>query len=162
VDIGQADSDLGLQFFDARDGAEKAANIARHQDWRTVFNSLVMCVFSNVPPNTVVELVNGACGLDWTLEDLLRSGERGWNLKRVINNRLGLTSADDKLPKALLRPYADAEKVGGEYVPDFPGMLQAYYAARGWDPGTGYPAIAKLESLGLGWAVRDLRIRDRG
>jgi aldehyde:ferredoxin oxidoreductase len=90
------------------------------------------------------------------LEDLLESGGRGWNLKRVINNRLGLRGADDKLPQALLVPYDDAEKVGGQFVPDFPAMLEAYYAARGWDPRTGYPKIEKMESLGLGWAVKDL------
>ncbi|MEJ2265586.1 MAG: aldehyde ferredoxin oxidoreductase family protein [Anaerolineales bacterium] len=156
VDIGQAETDLGLEYFNPHDGAAKAANVARHQDWRTVFSSLVMCIFSNVPPDTLLHLVNSACGLDWTLEDLLESGGRGWNLKRVINNRLGLRGADDKLPQALLVPYDDAKKVGGQFVPDFPAMLEAYYAARGWDPRTGYPKIEKMESLGLGWAVKDL------
>ena len=151
ADIGQVESSLGLEFFPSQGGAEKAANVARHQDWRTLFNSLVMCSFVNLPPEKVVALINAACGLDWTLADALRSGERGWNLKRLINLRLGLTRADDRLPKPLLTPYADGAANG--FVPDLEAMLQAYYEARGWDATTGRPRREKLLSLGLDWIV---------
>jgi aldehyde:ferredoxin oxidoreductase len=156
VDIGQVETSLGLKFFPHTGGAEKAANVARHQDWRTVFNALVMCLFSNVAPEMVLSLVNAACGLDWTLEDLLRSGERGWNLKRAINHRLGLRRADDTLPKALLRPYADAGERTGGFAPELEPMLAAYYTARGWDPATGRPTPEKLARLGLEWVIADL------
>jgi aldehyde:ferredoxin oxidoreductase len=154
VDMGQADESLGLKLYSRHAGAEKAANVARHQDWRTVFNALVMCFFANVPGETVVELINAACGLDWSVEDMLRCGERGWNLKRAINNRLGLKRANDKLPKALLEPLCDGGAAG--YVPPIEEMLEAYYAARGWDPETGRPGREKLESLGLEWVADDL------
>ena len=42
----------------------------------------------------------------------MRSGEHGWNLKRAINNRMGLTAANDKLPKALLEPYKQGGSAG--------------------------------------------------
>jgi aldehyde:ferredoxin oxidoreductase len=155
VDIGQCYPDLGLNYYPPRAGIEKAANVARHQDWRTLFNSLVMCFFANVPPETVLELVNTACGLDLSLQELQLIGERGWNLKRVINNRLGLSRANDKLPKALLQPYDDDPD---RYVPDFDAMLAAYYEARSWDPVTGYPEEKKLNTLGLDWTLQDLRI----
>ncbi|MCI0521097.1 MAG: aldehyde ferredoxin oxidoreductase, partial [Chloroflexi bacterium] len=58
ADIGQVEASLGMEFFDRQSGADKAANVARHQDWRTVFNSLIMCYFANVPPETVRDLVN--------------------------------------------------------------------------------------------------------
>ncbi|MCS7010354.1 MAG: aldehyde ferredoxin oxidoreductase C-terminal domain-containing protein, partial [Anaerolineales bacterium] len=154
VDFGQAESSLGLDFFDRQAGAEKAANVARHQDWRTVCDSLVMCLFANVPVEMVLDLVNAACGYDLTVEELLRCGERGWNLKRAINNRLGLTRANDKLPKALLQPYRDGPVAG--YVPPFEEMLAAYYAARGWDQETGRPTKEKLLALGLAEVARDL------
>ncbi len=67
ADIGQVDASLGLEFFDRHAGAEKAANVARHQDFRTVNNSLVLCMFANVPPETMVDLVNAACGYNWTI-----------------------------------------------------------------------------------------------
>jgi aldehyde:ferredoxin oxidoreductase len=153
VDVGKAEPELGLQFYSPKDGSEKAGNVARHQDWRTLFNSLVMCIFSNVPPVTMVELINAACGQVFTLDDLLIIGERGWNLKRVINQRLGLTGQNDRLPEALMVPFEDAEEVGGDFVPDFDEMLEAYYLARKWDPKTGIPTVGKLEELELDWVL---------
>jgi aldehyde:ferredoxin oxidoreductase len=154
VDMGQADSSLGMKFYDRHAGAEKAANVARHQDWVTVFDALVMCIFANVPVETVAGLINAACGLDWGAEDLFRAGERAWNIKRAINNRLGLTRANDKLPKALLEPYQDGGAAG--YVPPLEEMLAAYYSARGWDPVTGRPTREKLHALGLDDVAGDL------
>jgi aldehyde:ferredoxin oxidoreductase len=78
---------------------------------------------------------------------MLKCGERGWNLKRLINNRMGLTSANDKLPKALLEPFPDGGSAGFQL--DLPSMLSAYYEARGWDPETGKPTREKLLELGL-------------
>jgi aldehyde:ferredoxin oxidoreductase len=147
--FGQTEESLGMEYFGRHAGAEKAANVAIHQNWRTVFNALVMCVFANVPPENVMELVNAAVGIDYDLEELLQAGERGWNLKRVINNRLGLTRANDKLPKALLDPYTNGGAEG--YRIPFDEMIKAYYGARGWDPETGYPSPEKLNELGLNW-----------
>ncbi|MEW5868973.1 MAG: aldehyde ferredoxin oxidoreductase family protein [Chloroflexota bacterium] len=154
ADIGQVESSLGLAFYDRHAGAEKAANVAIHQNWRTVSNALVLCMFANVAPENVLALVNAACDLQWELEDLIRCGERGWNLKRAINNRLGLTSADDRLPEALLRPYADG--IPTDYVPPFQEMLASYYLARDWDPATGFPTRQKLLDLDLDWVIPDL------
>ncbi len=154
VDWGHADEKLGIEYFSRHDGAEKAANVARHQDWRTVYNSLVMCIFANVPPETQVDLINAACALDWDVEAMLRCGERGWNLKRAINIRLGLTRADDRLPKTLLEPLKEGGAEG--YVIPFDEMIKAYYIARGWHPGNGRPTREKLISLRLDDVAKDL------
>lgn len=154
VDWGHTQEQIGIGFFSRHAQAEKAANVARHQDWRTVDNALVACIFANVEPREKVELINAACGLEWTIEDMMRSGERGWNLKRAINNRMGLTAANDKLPKALLTPFPDGGSAG--FVPDIQGMLHAYYEARGWDLESGKPTRAKLLQLGLGDEAADL------
>ena len=154
VDWGQAEESIGLQFFDRQAGAEKSANVAIHQNWRTVFNALVMCIFANVPPQTQVDLVNAACGYDLTIAEMMKIGERGWTIKRAINNRLGLTRANDKLPKALLEPYKEGGAAG--YVIPFAEMLEAYYEARGWDKVTGKPSKEKLVELGLEDIARDL------
>jgi aldehyde:ferredoxin oxidoreductase len=154
VDWGNTNEEAGIGYFNRHDGSEKAANVARHQDWRTVYNSLVMCIFANVSPGTQVELINAACGLHWDVEEMMRCGERGWNLKRVINHRLGLTRKNDRLPKALLEAYQEGGSAG--YVIPFDEMIKAYYAARGWDPGTGQPTRKKLHDLGLDDIVKDL------
>lgn len=157
VEIGQAEGTLGMEYYPPKAGAEKAANVARHQDWRTLFNSLVMCLFANVDPETVLALVNASSGLSLDLDAMMNIGERGWNLKRVINHRLGLTRQNDRLPKALLRPYNDDPDGKQGFAPDLEPMLRAYYLARGWDPVTGFPGQDKLEELGLGWTLPDLQ-----
>jgi len=154
VDWGHTQERIGIEFFSRHAQAEKAANVAKHQDWRTIFNAMVMCIFANVEPDIQVQLINAACGLEWTIEDMMRAGERAWNLKRAINNRMGLTRANDKLPKALLEPFPDGGSAG--FVPDLEGILSAYYEARGWDKETGRPSREKLVELGLGDVAQDL------
>ena len=154
VEIGQVYASLGMAYHTPRAGAEKAINVVLHQNWRTVFNSLVMCLFANVPPEVVAELASLAIGEKLSIQELMQIGDRGWNLKRVINNRLGLTNKNDKLPKGLLEPYQDDP---GGFVPDFPAMLEAYYNTRDWDPETGFPREEKLNSLDLEWVIPDLK-----
>ena len=84
----------------------------------------------------------------------MRAGERAWNLKRAINNRMGLNAENDKLPKALLEPFPDGGSAG--FVPDIKTMLLAYYDVRGWDVGTGKPSREKLLELGLSDIAQDL------
>lgn len=155
VEVGQVESSLGLKHYSRLSGEEKAPNIALHQDWRTIFNSLVLCYFANVSPETINNLINAACGLDWDVKTMMMAGERGWNLKRVINNRLGLRAENDRIPKAFLEPYPD--RVGSsDTTPEFPKMLVEYYKARGWDPATGFPTVDKMAELGLEWAIDDI------
>ena len=78
---------------------------------------------------------------------MLETGERLFNLKRLINLRLGVTAADDTLPQRFLnepRPSGGAEGV----LPDLDLMLDEYYQARGWTPG-GVPTPERLAALGL-------------
>ena len=49
----------------------------------------------------VVEMLNAATGNNLSVAEMMAAGERGWNLKRAINNNMGLTAADDRLPRAL-------------------------------------------------------------
>jgi aldehyde:ferredoxin oxidoreductase len=54
VDWGHTDESIGIGYYERHARAEKSANVARHQDWRSVYNSLVMCIFSNVSPQMLV------------------------------------------------------------------------------------------------------------
>jgi aldehyde:ferredoxin oxidoreductase len=125
VDLyGQVEESLGMAYYDRHAGSEKAGNVAIHQNWRTVFNSLVMCYFANVSPQELVKLINAVTGRNYTLKQLLQVGERAWNLKRVINNRLGLSRDNDRLPKPLLKAYGEGGSAG--YVIPLEDMLSAY------------------------------------
>jgi aldehyde:ferredoxin oxidoreductase len=78
---------------------------------------------------------------------VLTTGDRLFQLKRLINLRLGVTAADDTLPKRLLtepRPSGQAAGV----LPDLDVMLPVYYQLRDWDE-NGMPRPARLEQLGL-------------
>ena len=147
--FGFIEETLGMEYFGRHTGVEKSRNVIIHQNWRTVFNALVMCIFANIPPESLPELINAAIGTDFTLETIMLAGERGWNIKRVINNRLGLNRANDQLPRLLKEPYSDGGSEG--YILPFEEMLNAYYDDRGWDTETGYPIRSKLAELGLEW-----------
>ena len=147
VEMGNSVSELDLPMTERFKDDGKAAFVARHQDWRTVSNSLVACFYAATPPSTFVDLLRAATGEDRALEDVMRAGERAWNLKRLFNLRLGWTRADEKLPKLLLEPLADGGQEG--HVPDMKVLLGEYYAARGWDPATGAPTKEKAKALGL-------------
>jgi aldehyde:ferredoxin oxidoreductase len=156
VDLGKTISQIGIEYYSHLAGKEKAANVARHQDWITLFNSLVMCTFANVLPDNVTELLNSAGGYDWETGDMMKAGERGWNLKRVINHRLGLRRTNDRLPTQLLKAYEDSGNDGHTVVPDLESMLKSYYTARGWNPESGFPSRNKLSELELDWVIKDL------
>jgi aldehyde:ferredoxin oxidoreductase len=67
---------------------------------------------------------------------------------------MGLTRANDKLPKALLTPYPDGGSDG--FVPDINAMLTSYYEVRRWDMATGKPSREKLTELGMDDVAKDL------
>lgn len=147
IDWGKDIQSIGVEYFGRHAGAEKAVSVARHQDWRTIYNALTVCIFAMVEPEMMAALVNAACGLDWNVEELMRFGERGWNLKRLINNRMGLEGSADRLPPRMLEPFPDGGSAG--FVPDIGNMLYAYYMERGWDMNSGRPLPDKLAELGL-------------
>ena len=136
--------------YDPHDSAGKGQVAADFQDYMAVYNPLGLCKFiakGKVEPQHIADLVNAAAGWDWTADDLLQTGERLFNLKRLINLRLGITRADDTLPQRLLtepRPSGGAAGV----LPDLDTMLAEYYRVRGWTP-EGVPTDARLEALGL-------------
>jgi aldehyde:ferredoxin oxidoreductase len=94
-----------------------------------------------------MNMLNAATGWELELSDLLPLGERAFNLKRVLNGKLGLTAQNDRLPKLLLQPLPGDEVE--TRVPDMEVLLPAFYRARGWDPQTGMPRPEKLQELGL-------------
>jgi aldehyde:ferredoxin oxidoreductase len=154
VDWGQSNEAIGIDYYLRQAGAEKALNVSKHQNYRTVFDALVLCLFSNIPVEMVIELIRFSTGFEYSIDSLMRCGERAWNLKRCINIRLGLKRSNEKLPKALLTPLPDGGAAGYE-IP-FEEMLNAYYDARQLDKTTGIPIRTKLEELGLHFLADDL------
>lgn len=121
------------------------------QNYLATYNPLGLCKFmarSGLDPTHTVNLLNAATGWNWTADDLMRTGERLFNLKRLINLRLGVTGADDTLPHRLLYEPRPAGGSAG-VLPDLGYMLSRYYELRGWDA-PGRPTRERLQTLGLG------------
>ena len=94
------------------------------------------------------EQIDAACEGDWSLERLLETGERIWNLERLFNLKAGLTAADDTLPKRMLEEPAPSGTAKGK-VNELGKMLPEYYDYRGWTA-DGVPTQETLARLGLG------------
>ncbi len=123
---------------------------ARFQNYLSLFNPLGICKFigkASPTPETLAGLVNAATGWDLTGDEVLLAGERLFNLKRLINNRLGVTRADDTLPKRLLTQARPSGMAEGR-LPQLEPILDEYYKVRGWLP-DGRPSQELLEKLGL-------------
>ena len=147
VEMGGALEEIGVYMQDRWQNSGKAEIVMRHQHWRTVCNSLLVCFFAVIDPSEIAGLLSAASGVDWNVPMMMKSGERAWNLKRAINCQLGLTRDSEKLPKLLLEPLPESGQEG--HIPDMDVLLQEYYTASGWDESTGQPKPEKLTSLGL-------------
>lgn len=139
-----------LAQYDKHDSAGQAKVAADFQNYMAVYNPLGLCKFivkGKVSPRMTADLVNVALGWEWAAEDLLRTGERLFNLKRLINLRLGVTHADDTLPRRMLTEPRPSGMAAG-VLPDLDRMLGEYYQERGWTA-EGIPAPERLVALGL-------------
>jgi aldehyde:ferredoxin oxidoreductase len=137
-----------------RDG--KAQHLIHLQNLMNMEDSLVVCRFSMI--NNAARLTDF---LDWyTLitgrgigrDDFLAAGARGFNLKRMINNRRGIGRKDDILPPRL----RTLKKVGDDVnydVPPVGQLLSDYYELRGWTE-EGRPGREVVRQLGLEWMER--------
>jgi aldehyde:ferredoxin oxidoreductase len=120
------------------------------QNYMSLYNPLGLCKFIGkvgLSPEVLAQLVNTATGWDLTGEEMMLAGERIFALKRVVNNRLGITRADDTLPVRLLTQARPSGQAEGQ-LPDLEMMLEEYYEARGWLP-DGRPSPERLQELGL-------------
>lgn len=124
------------------------------QDMMGVLDSLKMCKFpfALTRIDDILAWLNGITGWGMGPEELLRAGERIFNLKRVFNVACGVSRKDDDLPERILR---EPRGSGGSAssLPDLGKQLEEYYPARGWSR-DGIPLPEKLESLGLDEFVR--------
>ncbi|GAJ12744.1 unnamed protein product, partial [marine sediment metagenome] len=111
-------------------------------------NSATMCRFGlmSMSITDLAEALKAATGFEYDLDEIMECGERIWMLLRGLNNLMGVTAADDRMPKRFLTPHTDGPAAGS--VPNVELMLKDYYKARGLDA-NGRPLKEKLNKLGL-------------
>lgn len=138
--------ELGIDQPHPRHSVEgKGEFTAKLQDLMCIFDSIKLCKFviiGGVKLTDITELFNAVTGLNLTNQDLIKIGERIYNLKRLYNVRCGISRKDDSLPPRILTQKR------GPNLPPLGKMLNEYYAYRKWDE-FGVPTEAKIKELGL-------------
>jgi len=145
---------LGITFSDKNDPGQKGALTAKLLQFCELYNSFTLCQFSPLPASMIARIMGHITGTDFRTMDLLTFGERSLNLKRAINNRLGVTPQDDRIPDIVRKALSEGGAAGIE--PDMDRMLDEFYAVSHWDRETGKPRKEKLIELGLDRVADDL------
>ncbi|MBC2713769.1 MAG: aldehyde ferredoxin oxidoreductase family protein [Desulfobacteraceae bacterium] len=146
--------ELGITFTDKNDPAQKGAMAAKMLSFCELYNSFTLCQFSPIPASMIARILADITGYDFKTMDLLTFGERSLNLKRAINNILGVTREDDKIPDIARKALSEGGTAGIE--PDMDMMLKEFYTVSKWDWETGKPTKEKLLELGLNQAAKNL------
>lgn len=148
---------IGAELLSAEDRIDplstefKAEFVKNQQDFFTVLNSSVTCLFTtfSLSLRHMVQSLHAATGIEpfSSPEEVLRIGERTNNLVRLFNLREGLTRREDTLPRRFLKEPLQEGPSRGRVV-DLETMLDDYYLVRGWDE-KGIPKSETLERLDL-------------
>jgi aldehyde:ferredoxin oxidoreductase len=140
---------LGLpKLIDRFQVQGKSSYVILHQNSAAAIDSLVICKFTNmgVAEEYFARTLTAITGIPFATNDLIRAGERIYNLERLYNNREGFGRQHDTLPQRLLSEPVPAGPSQG-WVNNLTPMLEEYYRARGWDK-NGVPTLARLKDLG--------------
>jgi aldehyde:ferredoxin oxidoreductase len=135
----------------------KAKVTMAFQDLSAIIDSAGLCIFFavrnlaakdlGVAPTGILEYLNAATGVEYTLEELMEAGERIINAERLFLTKAGFTRKDDSLPERLTKTPAPTGPAKG-CVCHLDSMLEEYYEVRGWTE-DGIPEEALLNRLGL-------------
>lgn len=137
---------------------EKLDNLATEgkAQWTKIFQDLTAAVDSSgiclfltfaIGAPELSEQLTAATGIDYTVDEIMKIGERIWNMERLFLLANGFTKADDTLPPRILKEPVKVGPCKGA-VNKLDAMLPEYYKLRGWDA-EGRPTREKLRELGL-------------
>lgn len=127
----------------------RAPVVKNAQDGMAMYDSTGLCMFARAgfgDNMLVAQLQTGVPG-EWSMQRLMETGERIWNLERLFNLAAGFTGADDTLPDRVLKEPAGTGAGAGR-VNELDAMLPEYYEQRGWTS-DGVPTPETLSRLGL-------------
>ncbi len=127
----------------------KAGILQVFENLTAVLDSFVFCPFSGFALNEELgsALLISAAGMEISPAELLKIGEKIYNIEKIYNLRAGFARKDDTLPERLFENEGADEGYG---LPrqEFEAALQEYYHYRGWNE-EGIPSPEKLKELGL-------------
>jgi aldehyde:ferredoxin oxidoreductase len=135
----------------------KARLVKLWQDVFSLIDSAGLCIFFasrnllrqelEFHPDGILEYLNAVTGAEYSLDELVKAGERILNAERMFLIRAGFSRKDDTLPRRMTHePLTEGPAKGR--VSHLEEMLEEYYRERGWTP-EGIPTESKLKELGL-------------
>jgi aldehyde:ferredoxin oxidoreductase len=125
------------------------------EDLMTVFNSIGICIrppsLQALGPTSIAKMFQTGVGWDMDAAEVMKAGERIWNLQRIYNLREGETRKDAIFHKRFLKEKLPEGPAEGMVIDKkkVDRMLDDYYGARGWDRKEGIPTKKKIKELGL-------------
>lgn len=113
----------------------KGTLLKTFQDLHAISDSFDICKFNAFSEgiDEYASQYNAMTGLQVSSDDLMKTGERIYNLERYYNNLCGFTGKDDSLPKRFLEKPGSGPAAG--HVCELEKMKKEYYEARGWVDG---------------------------
>jgi aldehyde:ferredoxin oxidoreductase len=145
------------QQVDPHEWEGKARITKDFQNLSAVIDAAGLCIFFavrnlagkelDVPPTGILEYLNTATGLNYTLDELINASERIINAERVFLAGAGFSRKDDSLPARLTQEPMPSGPAQG-MVCHLEEMLEDYYKIRNWDA-DGKPTVERLRELGL-------------
>lgn len=116
------------------------------QEVHAFSDSLDLCKFSAfaMGAEEYAQQYSAMVGVPFTADDVLKTGERIYNLERYYNNLAGLGEGSDYLPKRFTEEPSTMPGSKG-HVCELDKMLAEYYEKRGWQ--NGVVPEAKLKEL---------------
>lgn len=127
----------------------KANMLKIFQDLTAVVDSAGLCLFTTfgIGLPEIGAMLRTCTGWDLSDDEIMKAGDRIWNLEKLFNISQGFSKKDDTLPPRLLKEPLPAGPAKGR-VCKLDTMLPEYYQLRGWDA-EGVPTGDKLAELGL-------------
>jgi aldehyde:ferredoxin oxidoreductase len=106
------------------------------QNVHTMTDCLDICKFSTFAESldAFAAQLSTVTGVTYTADDLLKLGERVFNLERYYNNQVGFREGSDYLPERFLKEPATGPGCEG-HICELDEMLAEYYETRGWQDG---------------------------
>ncbi len=142
-----------------------------HEYYKALIDMVGVCYFTSMwtdafsyQPEDVAELLSAGTGQEWSASELMRMGERLHNVQKAFNTlHADFTRSDDRPPSRLFRePVLTGPSAGAALDEQaWNGMIDEYYALKGWDPAAGWQTESSLEPLGLGEVAERLRAHGR-
>ncbi|MEL7654802.1 MAG: aldehyde ferredoxin oxidoreductase C-terminal domain-containing protein, partial [Bacillota bacterium] len=141
------------------DSKSKDVNIAKMSKWSedliSVYNAIGLCirppVLQSIGPSLISALYTSLTGIEISPEEIMKTGERIWNIQKLFNLREGERMEDSRYPQRFYQESMTKGPSPGRILDEtkVQETLEEYYKARGWEKGSGKPTKEKLNELSI-------------